>query len=108
MRTVIGGHPVSADKRNLDKPGTIAVLVGTPGRLVDHIGDDKFKAKMGELKMIVLDEADNLDMGFKKPLDVIFGATDAASAPDAPTQVRRRGVPGGVPHRQHDVLLLPA
>ena len=77
---VIGGHPVSADKRNLDKPGTIAVLVGTPGRLVDHIGDDKFKAKMGELKMIVLDEADNLDMGFKKPLDV-FGASSGRPTP---------------------------
>ena len=78
---VIGGHPVSTDKRNLEKPGTIAVLVGTPGRLVDHIDNTPaFKSSMKGVKMIVLDEADNmLDMGFKKPLDAIFGATDGAT-----------------------------
>lgn len=52
------------------------IVVGTPGRIVDHI--NRRTLKLGYLKTIVLDEADEmLKMGFKEKLDEIF-----AAAPD--------------------------
>jgi ATP-dependent RNA helicase DeaD len=48
-----------------------AIVVGTPGRLLDHLNRKSFDA--GGLGAIVLDEADRmLDMGFKEELEQIF------------------------------------
>lgn len=52
----------------------VDILVATPGRLLDLI--NKGKAKLHELKYLVLDEADiMLNMGFKEELDAILEAT---------------------------------
>ena len=77
---VIGGHPAGGDRARLSKPGRVAVLVGTPGRLCDHIESTPgFKDAMKRVATLVLDEADNLlDMGFKAQLDKIFAATSPA------------------------------
>jgi ATP-dependent RNA helicase DeaD len=51
------------------------VIVGTPGRLVDHRMRRK-TIKLGSIKMVVLDEADEmLDMGFIDDIEDILGAT---------------------------------
>jgi ATP-dependent RNA helicase DeaD len=51
------------------------VIVGTPGRLVDHMMKRK-TIKLGSIKMVVLDEADEmLDMGFIDDIEDILGAT---------------------------------
>jgi len=58
---IYGGAPISKQRRDLDM-GT-DIIVATPGRLLDFIrrGD----AKLEQLKVIVLDEADEmLQMGF--------------------------------------------
>ena len=48
------------------------IVVGTPGRLIDHIERRTFK--MSEVKMIVLDEADEmLNMGFRPDIEKILG-----------------------------------
>lgn len=60
-------------------PGQIAtlkhrphIIVGTPGRVVDHLL--KHRIHLKQLKHFVLDEADRmLDMGFADDLDIIFG-----------------------------------
>lgn len=50
------------------------IVVGTPGRIADHLNRNTLKVKF--LKTIVLDEADEmLKMGFKKEIDEIFSAS---------------------------------
>ncbi len=49
------------------------IVVGTPGRLQDHI--DRGNLSLAELEAVVLDEADEmLDLGFKDELDFILSA----------------------------------
>lgn len=50
------------------------ILVGTPGRMLDHIqSNPNVRRQLQNLKVLVLDEADQLlDMGFRKSLDGII------------------------------------
>ncbi len=68
----VGGMDIRAEKRNLEmKPN---IVVGTPGRLRDHIESQKLKLQ--DIKTVVLDEADEmLDMGFKEDLEAILDTT---------------------------------
>ncbi len=53
-----------------------AVVVGTPGRLLDHLNRGTFDA--GSIAAVVLDEADRmLDMGFREDLEAIFSKMPA-------------------------------
>ncbi|MBE6878011.1 MAG: DEAD/DEAH box helicase [Ruminococcaceae bacterium] len=50
------------------------IVVGTPGRVMDHI--DRKTLKLQNLKMIVLDEADEmLNMGFREDIEKILKST---------------------------------
>ena len=50
------------------------IVVGTPGRIMDHIG--RKTLKLQNLKMIVLDEADEmLNMGFREDIETILKST---------------------------------
>ncbi|MBQ7284218.1 MAG: DEAD/DEAH box helicase [Oscillospiraceae bacterium] len=52
------------------------IVVGTPGRVMDHI--ERKTLKLQDLKMIVLDEADEmLNMGFCEDIEKILKATPA-------------------------------
>jgi len=54
-----------------------AVIIATPGRLVDHI--ERGTVVLGGVRILVLDEADRmLDMGFKPQLDRIMRALPTA------------------------------
>ncbi len=66
-----GGHSMKIEQNSLaDAP---AVIIGTPGRLADHIFRKSFDART--VKMVVLDEFDkSLQMGFHEQLIVIFKA----------------------------------
>ncbi|MDB6138161.1 MAG: box helicase [Verrucomicrobiaceae bacterium] len=49
------------------------IVIGTPGRLLDHINSGAIK--LDKLKMVILDEADRmLDMGFRDDLEKILEA----------------------------------
>lgn len=64
-----GGQDVEQQIRKLK--GSIHIVIGTPGRLLDHIkrGSVDFK----KIKMLVLDEADQmLDMGFSQDIGLIL------------------------------------
>src|SRR5690606_35168585 len=77
---VTGGTSIAAERARLRRPP--AVLVGTPGRLVDHLGSGALDAS--HVVQLVLDEADRmLDMGFRDDLDAIL----AALAPDRRTHM---------------------
>jgi superfamily II DNA/RNA helicase len=66
-----GGHSVKIEQNSLSEAP--AVIIGTPGRLADHILRKSFDART--IKLVVLDEFDkSLQMGFQKELSAIFKA----------------------------------
>ena len=67
----IGGVDIRDERRALDKG--VHIVVGTPGRLVDHIR--RGSLNMDQLNTVVLDEADEmLNMGFREELEYILEA----------------------------------
>jgi ATP-dependent RNA helicase DbpA len=72
--TLCGGVPVREQRPALQR--TPQVLVGTPGRILDHLG--RQTVKLDALKVLVLDEADRmLDMGFADPVAEVVAHTPA-------------------------------
>jgi superfamily II DNA/RNA helicase len=66
-----GGHSVKIEQNSLSEAP--AVIIGTPGRLADHITRKSFDPRT--INMVVLDEFDkSLQMGFHKELAVVFKA----------------------------------
>lgn len=65
-----GGHPVETEIKNLSNPP--AVLIGTPGRIADHITRRSFS--LDGIHTLVLDEFDkSLALGFHDEMDFIIG-----------------------------------
>ena len=81
------GTQLSALRRGLH------VIVGTPGRIIDHL--DKGSLDLSALRMLVLDEADEmLRMGFVEEVERILSATPAGRqtalfSATMPTEIRR-------------------
>ncbi len=66
---LIGGASMSEQIKQLRK--TPRVIIATPGRLIDHIGQKNFKPS--DVSMLVLDEADRMfDMGFAPQIDEVL------------------------------------
>lgn len=66
---IYGGTSIDRQIRNLRRGPTI--VVGTPGRIIDHIRRGNLELR--NVKMVVLDEADRmLDMGFYDDIDYIL------------------------------------
>lgn len=64
---LIGGEKKKSEKARLRKG--ISILVGTPGRLIDHIHSTK-SLKLSSVKYLVIDEADRLlDMGYERSIN---------------------------------------
>jgi superfamily II DNA/RNA helicase len=64
-----GGHSVRIEQNSLSEAP--ALIIGTPGRLADHIGRRSFDAST--VKFVVLDEFDkSLQMGFRPQLEILF------------------------------------
>ena len=75
IATCVGGMDASKERRNLNQGAQI--VVGTPGRLRDHL--ERGALDLTALRVAVLDEADEmLDMGFREDLEQILDATPAA------------------------------
>lgn len=74
---LVGGEKRKAEKARLRKGCNI--LVGTPGRLLDHIRHTKV-LKLNDVKYFVLDEADRmLDAGYEKDIAGIVDALKGAN-----------------------------
>ncbi|HET9355068.1 MAG TPA: DEAD/DEAH box helicase [Sphingomicrobium sp.] len=70
--TCVGGMDPMKERRAL--AGGAHIVVGTPGRLRDHL--ERGALDLSALKVAVLDEADEmLDMGFREELEEILDAT---------------------------------
>ena len=90
VNTCFGGRPSNSEKRDLAVPP--ALLIGTPGRIQDHIERNNFE--VNGIRMLVLDEFDkSLEMGFTDQMEAIISqlkflrkrfltsATDAVEIP---------------------------
>ena len=74
IATCVGGMDASKERRNLSQGAQI--VVGTPGRLRDHL--ERGALVLSGLRVAVLDEADEmLDMGFREDLEEILDAAPA-------------------------------
>ncbi|QDV75975.1 DEAD/DEAH box helicase [Botrimarina mediterranea] len=66
---VYGGKPIKAQISKLERGAD--VVIGTPGRVLDHIGRRTIDLK--SLRVVVLDEADRmLDIGFRPDIEKIL------------------------------------
>ncbi|MDJ1472792.1 DEAD/DEAH box helicase [Xanthocytophaga flava] len=67
--TVYGGDPIDRQIRALREGAQ--VVVGTPGRVIDHL--ERKTLKLDNVKIAILDEADEmLDMGFRDDIEGIL------------------------------------
>ncbi|MEO6730571.1 MAG: DEAD/DEAH box helicase [Ferruginibacter sp.] len=86
-----GGHKRETEENNLKQ--SPAVIIGTPGRVADHIRRNNFE--LHEIATLVLDEFDkSLELGFQEEMSFIIGslpsvkkriltsATEAVGIPD--------------------------
>lgn len=66
---VYGGQDILKQIRSLK--GNVQIVVGTPGRVMDHMR--RHTIKLDDLKTVVLDEADEmLNMGFREDMETIL------------------------------------
>ena len=86
-----GGHPIRTEKKSLEHAPT--VLIGTPGRIVDHI--ERETINLDSVNTLILDEFDkSLELGFTSEMKeilahlpsvkrrVLTSATDSIDIPD--------------------------
>jgi superfamily II DNA/RNA helicase len=70
VNTCYGGHSIDTEIKNLSNPP--AVLIGTPGRIADHI--DRGTFRLDKIQTLVLDEFDkSLQLGFHEQMSFIIG-----------------------------------
>ena len=66
---IYGGQDINRQIRSL--AGNVQIVVGTPGRVMDHMRRHTLKLK--NIKVMVLDEADEmLNMGFREDIETIL------------------------------------
>ncbi|MCL4161954.1 UNVERIFIED_CONTAM: hypothetical protein GTU68_059852, partial [Idotea baltica] len=74
VSSIYGGESYERQFRDLKKGAHI--VVGTPGRIMDHI--ERKTLKLETLKMLILDEADEmLNMGFREDIETILSYAPA-------------------------------
>lgn len=91
INAAYGGRPIAKDREELETPP--ALLIGTPGRIADHLRRKTFDAQ--HIKTIVLDEFDkSLEIGFEDDMSeiiarlpslkkrILTSATEGLKAPD--------------------------
>jgi ATP-dependent RNA helicase DeaD len=123
VQLLVGGVAVGPQKQALRQGAQ--VVVGTPGRVLDHLNQGSLR--LDRLRLLVLDEADEmLDRGFAPDVERIIAATPAArqtalfsaTVPDwvgamaarhlrAPISVRVDGHAQPVEHVDHAVYDVP-
>ena len=71
-QVVFGGTNINSERNRMNN-NACDFLVATPGRLIDHFQTSNLAPRVARLKVLVLDEADQLlEMGFKPSIDKIL------------------------------------
>ncbi|GAX73920.1 hypothetical protein CEUSTIGMA_g1370.t1 [Chlamydomonas eustigma] len=74
VQVVIGGTNMNTESKKMDSKAP-QVLIGTPGRVLDHLTNESSSLgrMVKDLRVLIFDEADNLlDMGFRPTIDKIL------------------------------------
>ena len=101
----VGGTDMRAERRLL--AGGVHIVVGTPGRLRDHI--ERGNLDLTALRVAVLDEADEmLDMGFRDELEAILDVTPATRRTLLFSATIPREIASLARRYQHDALRIAA
>ncbi|MCU4175592.1 DEAD/DEAH box helicase [Carboxylicivirga sp. N1Y90] len=88
-----GGHSIQTERNSLKHPP--AVLIGTPGRIADHIRRERFS--LSSLRFLVLDEFDKaLDLGFQIDMKEIIRELSALKQRVLTSATNLNEVPGFV------------
>ena len=99
----VGGMDARAERRLLERGAHI--VVGTPGRLRDHI--ERRALDFSHLRAAVLDEADEmLDLGFREDLEFILEATPEGRRTLLFSATLPKGIVALAGRFQHDALRL--
>ncbi len=97
VNAVYGGRASSHDKIDLKHPP--AVLIGTPGRVADHLRNGRFSADT--VRCIVLDEFDkSLEIGFESDMRSILAPMHNAEVKILTSATQRIEIPDFVGLRQ--------
>ncbi|CAN5220923.1 DEAD/DEAH box helicase [soil metagenome] len=98
---VYGGHSVKIEQNSLSEAP--AIIIGTPGRLADHVRRKSFDASY--VRTIVLDEFDkSLQMGFHEELKVVFNALNGKQQFILTSATRLDPLPDFLPFKKIDTL----
>ena len=90
VNAVYGGRAKSKDKIELKH--IPAILIGTPGRILDHFDDDRFSKE--NIKTLVLDEFDkSLEIGFEEEMSEIIVALSGVNKRILTSATQGIGVP---------------
>lgn len=101
IASCVGGMDMRDERRALAQGAHI--VVGTPGRLVDHIR--RGSLQMDALKAVVLDEADEmLNLGFREELEFILEASPPARRTLMFSATMPRGIEGLAKTYQRDAV----
>ena len=94
---IYGGQSIDEQFRRLKKG--IHIVVGTPGRVIDHL--NRKTLKLGEIEHLILDEADEmLNMGFIEEIEEIMKHTN----PDKRTLLFSATIPGRIKSLAHKYM----
>lgn len=90
VNAVYGGRAKSKDKIELKH--IPAILIGTPGRILDHFDDDRFSK--ASIKTLVLDEFDkSLEIGFEEEMSEIINSLSNVSKRILTSATQGIGIP---------------
>ncbi|GGG22821.1 DEAD/DEAH box helicase [Christiangramia forsetii] len=90
---VYGGRSSAKDRLELKHPP--AIIIGTPGRLADHLRRETFSSEA--IKIIILDEFDkSLEIGFKEEMSEIFDLLPAIEKRILTSATQNVEIPGFV------------
>jgi len=86
-----GGHKRETEENNLKQ--SPAVIIGTPGRVADHIRRNNFELQ--EITTLVLDEFDkSLELGFLEEMSFIVGSLPSVKKRILTSATESVGIPG--------------
>jgi ATP-dependent RNA helicase DeaD len=101
IATCVGGMDVRNERRALERG--CHIVVGTPGRLRDHITRDNLD--LSNLRAVILDEADEmLDLGFREDLEFILEASPDERRTMMFSATVPKGISGLAKNYQRDAL----
>lgn len=94
---IYGGQSIDQQLRRLKKG--VHIIVGTPGRIIDHL--NRKTLKIGNIEHLILDEADEmLNMGFIEDMEEIMKHTN----PDKRTLLFSATIPGRIKDLAHKYM----